>query len=794
MNVLQKAAVRRKVYYIGVILLLFTVSMLWRGIIPIPLSNLSAAPANVAQRGANWVAAKSILNQSYALDLRELELGDPELAGEGARLMLTGSRGFAVAYLWHSAIEAQKRNDFHKMEKRIEAVVSLQPHFITPWIFQSWNIAYNVSVEMHGSGDMYYYIARGIELLAEGERRNSHTVRDPSIGERKIGSPDIRYQIAFYYQNKFSVSDQVEVLRCLFQLSCIPEADRNPDDFVIPGTNTIDLVAFRKFCEKHPHLVRRLRGEDRKAEGFDERSRQKISEALKCPTPESIVQFLRDNREVPRRYKNARELDDPDKQFPALPPMFPEGPNEAYYGSTTDDDFSAFRAARAWFTYASVPLPPNPRDWEGKPMPWRTPIADEYNQLLYRVPRQPLLIIFRQGPPRAQSFQAEMEQTEGWFDDEGWRIDDPLNQQTQYWWFPDPAVRPGEQPRPLNIVVGTEHRWSVDEWEKARAMWQQHGEEYGLELDPGRLNRYRARASSNFGGALASDVPPEEAPAERERYALALQYLDQNRFVTNFAYFRATSATEAQPLTVQARKTLWKAEQARKMGDKATATRLYRDGLKLWKDILIANRDFHRPGQSERTEEQTYEYELAYLRMLVQDDQRVREKANEIIAPVRAVVPFLTLPYPETERQSQLRTNERAQSGAPGFLRAFVPTPYPRVLTRAQIAANQPTERLRAAAPAFLRPFLPLPFPQAEDEAPTQTPQWTKDAQEEIKWHVAERFFSPFAGLMDVPDDRRGTPWVRDEVKTSVRIGQGMERKPTAAPLPDKPTMPDQER
>src|SRR4029078_5438316 len=98
---------------------------------------------------------------------------------------------------------------------------------------------------------------------------------------------------------------------------------------------------------------------------------------------------------------------------------------------------------------------------------------------------------------------------------------------------------------------------------------------------------------------------------------------------------------------------------------------------------------------------------------------------------------------PETERQSQLRTNERAQSGAPGFLRAFVPTPYPRALTRAQIAANQPTERLRAAAPAFLRPFLPLPFPQAEDEAPTQTPQWTKDAQEEIKWHVDERFFFP---------------------------------------------------
>ena len=39
---------------------------------------------------------------------------------------------------------------------------------------------------------MYFYIARGIELLAEGERRNQR-------------SPDMRYQIAFYYQNKFGV-------------------------------------------------------------------------------------------------------------------------------------------------------------------------------------------------------------------------------------------------------------------------------------------------------------------------------------------------------------------------------------------------------------------------------------------------------------------------------------------------------------------------------------------------------------------------------------------------------------
>jgi hypothetical protein len=773
MNPLQKAAFRRKVYYFAAILVLFTVSMLWRGIIPIPLSDLARAPANAAQRGANWLAGKSILNQSYALDLRELEQGEPEIAGEGMRLALTGSRGFAVAYLWHSAIEAQKRNDFHKMETLITQVTRLQPHFITPWIFQSWNIAYNVSVEMHGSGDMYFYIARGIELLAEGERRNSHTVRDPAGGERKLGSPDIRYQIAFYYQNKFGVSDQVEVLRCLFQLSCMPPDDRNPDN-LLDETGQVDLRKFQAFCEKYPHLVRRLRGEERGATGIDARAQQRIQEALKCPEPIDIVRFLRDNREIPTRYKSARELADPDKQFPALPPRFND--EEAHPGMVLEDDFTAFKAARAWFVYACVPLPPNPLDRENKPLPWRTPTPDEYNQLIYRVPRQPLLIIFRQGPPRVQSYQAELEQKEGWFDDKGWQIDDPSGE-PRYWWFPDPSVPPGGTPRPLSVVVGTKRPWSRQEWEKAAAMWRHHGEVYGLELTESRYKRYESIAKQGPGGNVPLNPTPELLNSEWYQAASALQYYQQNRSVTNFPYFLAAAEAEQLPATVQARKTLWQAEQARKLGKKTLATRLYLDGLNQWKAVLAANKAFHRPERSDRTDEQTYEYELAYLRMLVQDDERVREKANEVVAPCRAVIPFLPYPYMQTLRQTQLAENEKVLA-LPWYLRRITPLPYPPPLTPEQRLANQVAARIRTIFPSFEEPFV------NEDDPPEDIPQWDKDAREEIKWFVAEKFFSPFAGVMDVDDDRKGGPWVRNEIKQSVRVAQGIQRR---TPQPQEP-------
>ena len=265
--------------------------------------------------------------------------------------------------------------------------------------------------------------------------------------------------------------------------------------------------------------------------------------------------------------------------------------------------------------------------------------------------------------------------------------------------------------------------------------------------------------------------------AEREKYAYALQYYDQNRRVTNFPYFLASSTAEAKLETVQARKTLWQAEQARKFGNKQLATRLYLEGLNQWKAVLAGDRSFHRPDGSERIEEETYEYEIEYLRMLVQDDQRIRDRANEVIGPVRSVVPFLTYPYPETLRQSRLAANERAQDAAPGFLRVFMPTPYPRVLTQAQAETNRAAERLRSAAPNFLRPFIPLPFPQAEEDPPTQTPQWSKEAQEELKWSIAEREFSPFKDLMETPDDRRGTPWIRSEIKSLVRVQLGLERR-----------------
>lgn len=635
MNPLQRAAVRRKLWYLGAILGLFTLSMYWRGMIDVPL----AGRADFADR----VAALTIRNQATRYELRELEQGDPEILGSVARLGLVGSRGVAVTVLWYNAIEQQKRNDFHKFEQLVKAVTTLQPHFITPWIFQSWNIAYNVSVEMQSMGDMYFYIARGIELLSEGERRNKR-------------SPDMRYQIGFYYQNKFGVSDQVQTLRCLFDLSNIPPAERNPDELINQQDGTVDLRRFQAFCEKNPILVRRLRGEERRER---DRKGPQSFEHLRARAPADVVDFLRANKKLPSRYKNATELAPRDQQFPVLPDRFNEGPDEAWPMMTPDPAFSGFLAARAWFAYANTLVPPNPKDEFGNPVPSATPRPGDFDPFRYRVPRLPMLIIFRQGPPRAQTYQAELMQKDGWFDGAGWDVDGQVDEANA--WFTEPGTGGGVRKR--TVLVGTGREWSREAWEKAAELWRVHGQNYGLTLDAARLQRLREDARIPAGAPDFVPMPPDITPEQKAdaNYArwhaanTALFFYHQNRSVTNFPYYLAGAQAEAQPGTVRARKTLWEADQARRAGNRLAATRLYKDGLAQWKEVLLANPAFHRPERFDKAEEETYEYELEYLRLLAQDDQAVRDKArDEYRAAVGAVVPFVAAapPVPAAARDA----------------------------------------------------------------------------------------------------------------------------------------------
>src|SRR6516165_4194024 len=182
----QQQARLRKFLYIGGILLLFTASLLLRTALIEP--------------------------EATRLQLREQTRGEVALTDSGIRLMLTGSRGLVNTYLWLSAIEKQKKHEWNELDLLVRSLTKLQPHFLSPWLFQSWNLAFNVSVECDQPRDKYFYITRGIELLAEGERRNQGS--DNPVPELRFpGSPEMRHNIGFFYQLKIGQSDDQNVMR-----------------------------------------------------------------------------------------------------------------------------------------------------------------------------------------------------------------------------------------------------------------------------------------------------------------------------------------------------------------------------------------------------------------------------------------------------------------------------------------------------------------------------------------------------------------------------------------------------
>jgi hypothetical protein len=575
---LQQPAAQRKLVYFGLILGLFVVNtFFWRGVTS-PLTG-------------NQPPVWTVSAQAKDLDLTEETQGEADLLGSTVRLGLTGSRGLAVTILWRAAIEKQKRNEWNELEFLVRSLTKLQPHFLTPWLFQSWNLAYNVSVENDRVSDKYFYISRGIELLAQGERLN----RD---------NPDMRFWLGFYYLNKFGVSDEQNTLRSLLQMSNIEPSERDPNRLRPGGPGgQIDQEEFRKFCEKNPQLVRRLR-----------------EHVLKPNTPTDLVDFLADNRKLPCRYFDpavdsglvtgkAGGLTAPDQQFPILPTQKPQhfksGADEPTASDTLGDSFCNYQAARAWFSYAQDPLP------DPEPM---VEIQDRRerlrNQKGRRLPRQPAEVIFRQYPARAESFVGERLQKEGWFDESGWAVDAGRSGLSR--WFPGRDEVIGQGPQNSTAEV----------WNTAYNMWREHGTSTGVYLDPtqytaldDRAREFRERykvSPNDMADAFRPDLMPTPSLRESLIAHRKLFFWAQNRQMTNFDHHFYRADAERDRDLIQARKLMYEADQYRKAAEPERAADTYQQAFDKWKSVL-GRENFKEFRGDQNTQEESYEAQLRYL-------------------------------------------------------------------------------------------------------------------------------------------------------------------------------------
>ena len=98
-------------------------------------------------------------------------------------LLLGGLRGPLVMMLWMSSENQKQDKDLEDFDSKIELIRQLQPEFDSVHLFQTWNKAYNVSVQMANKSNKYVTILDGIEYgeqVAEQKKNNINILSELS--------------------------------------------------------------------------------------------------------------------------------------------------------------------------------------------------------------------------------------------------------------------------------------------------------------------------------------------------------------------------------------------------------------------------------------------------------------------------------------------------------------------------------------------------------------------------------------------------------------------------------------
>jgi len=591
---------QRKILYFGAIVVLFTASLVHR----------------------EWV----VKPQALALQLREVTRGEVELGGPTVRLLLIGSRGLVTTILWHQAMEKQKRHEWNELELLVTYITKLQPYFITPWLYQSWNISFNVAVECDRPRDKYYYISRGLELLSEGERRNRGIGDESAPEDSKTvvfpGHPEMRHYMGFTYQLKIGTSDERLTMRSLLEMSCIDPLDRAPNRFLgrtQSGREIVKLDEFAKFCQSNPRLVRRL------------------SEQLSYSEPIDIVRFLKEHEQIPTRFKpvtsatqKESELKDPLQQFPILPPHEGTWPNPQAR-DLTSESIDVYLVCRTWYEFAQKPLPPP------DPNPGDNP--KDYDKLRYRVPKQMVTQLFRAYPARAYVYIAETLEAEGFFDSDGWDIPN---------WFDEQANRPGGD----EMIVGKDSKYhSRLAWQRGYEAYRDFGVKNGIYLTPMQIKDLNEKAAPFRKVAKCG---PDEQPQLRPEWRTGqigesydahtkLRMSNYYRRLSNFDGFFFQAEGERDPITVSARKLLFYAERIRKRG--VPTELMLREYENAWPLYLLACLKYPQFAQVSSMQEEFYEFYQHYLG----ETQKVHSETFKKKALQYAKLPFGPVPNAEVD-------------------------------------------------------------------------------------------------------------------------------------------------
>ncbi len=136
--------------------------------------------------------------------LSQANLGEIDPAGASMSLATLGMRGVAANLLWGQAIHYKKTENWDALKATLNQITKLQPNFESVWIFQAWNLAYNVSVEFDDYHHRYNWVKKGIDYLIDGTKYNTEL-------------PSMLQEVGWFFQHKIGRADERRQYRRLFR-------------------------------------------------------------------------------------------------------------------------------------------------------------------------------------------------------------------------------------------------------------------------------------------------------------------------------------------------------------------------------------------------------------------------------------------------------------------------------------------------------------------------------------------------------------------------------------------------
>jgi hypothetical protein len=140
--------------------------------------------------------------------LSQTQLGQIDPTSETIKLSTFGLRGVAALVLWEKANDYKMKEDWPNFAATLNQIIKVQPHFISVWIHQAWNMSYNVSVEFDDYRERYRWVIKGINYLKQGIEYNKNEPRlQWETGwtiSQKIGRADEHK----YYRRLFKADDE----------------------------------------------------------------------------------------------------------------------------------------------------------------------------------------------------------------------------------------------------------------------------------------------------------------------------------------------------------------------------------------------------------------------------------------------------------------------------------------------------------------------------------------------------------------------------------------------------------